>query len=779
MIEDQQRDLSREDDILNSFDMEKFLHILRKSWVYVVLFFITAFSVAYLGFIRWSKPLYESKSILKLDFESEAKNLGLVGNTAALDMSELSGEIELLRSNLFLSRVAEVVNMDVSYYYYGNVLEDERYGNSPFVVSHKVKDQSFYDRRFDLVVKDQNSFELIYTLRGENSRIDHKFGEEIKTEAFNLLIEKTEFMDASSKGRYYFTINSEQAQVSYFQENVQVRPENFNAKTILISLQDHNANKARDLIVAIDTLYLEYTKTAKNQAIEQKISFLVEQIDETESRLEEFESYFESFTIENKTTNLQSDISKTILQLDALDSQNFNLKTKLSDADLLRKQLESENPIMLSQSLMLKLPEEVSSAVEEYVQLQKERNQKLGSYSESTFVIKRLNMEMNQLKADLIAAVSEYQDNLQTRMNQLEARKASLEGNFLSLPSMGTEYNKKRRFYQLQEEFLLSLRKSKMELEITRAGTVTNYVILSPASLPSSPIKPEKLLIFGVALSASLVFAFVFLLLRYLLNNKITSLSQLERLVSVPILGALPKYRKEKIPLTRMVIKPGSKSGLSESLRSLRTNMEFLNGTKDNHILTITSTVSGEGKTFVAVNLGAIMAFSNQKVCVVDMDMRKPKVHLAFGDGPSSDGVSTCLISKSKLEDCIKNTPIKNLDYLPAGPNPPNPSELIMTQTYKDMLKALSERYDIVILDTPPVGLVTDAVMSMKNSDLQLYVVRSDYSKRSFIKSIENLKKTNQFSNLSVIFNSLNNPGSSYGYGYGYGYGYYDDSQKS
>ncbi|MEP4534479.1 MAG: polysaccharide biosynthesis tyrosine autokinase [Cyclobacteriaceae bacterium] len=759
--------------------MEKFLHILRKSWVYIVLFFVAAFSVAYLGFIRWSKPLYESTSILKLDFESEAKNLGLVGNTAALDMSELSGEIELLRSNLFLSRVAEVVNMDVSYYYYGNVLEDERYGNSPFVVSHKVKDQSFYDRPFDLVVKDQNNFELIYTLRGENRRINRKFGEEIKTEAFNLLIEKTGFMDASSRGRYYFTINSEQAQVNYFQRNVQVRPENFNAKTILISIQDHNANKARDLIVAIDTLYLEYTKTAKNQAIEQKISFLVEQIEETESRLEEFESYFESFTIENKTTNLQSDISKTILQLDALDSQNFNLKIKLSDADLLEKQLASENTIMLSQSLMLKLPEELSSALEEYVELQKQRNQKLGSYSESTFVIKRLDMEMNQLKADLIAAVSEYRENIQTRMNQLEARKASLEGNFLSLPSMGTEYNKKRRFYQLQEEFLLSLRKSKMELEITRAGTVTNYVILSPASLPSAPIKPEKLMIFGVALSASLVFSFVFLLLRYLLNNKITSLSQLERLVSVPILGALPKYSKEKIPLTRMVIKPGSKSGLSESLRSLRTNMEFLNGTQDNHILTITSTVSGEGKTFVAVNLGAIMAFSNQKVCVVDMDMRKPKVHIAFGDGASSDGVSTCLISKSKLEDCIKHTSIENLDYMPAGPNPPNPSELIMTQAYKDMLKGLSERYDVVILDTPPVGLVTDAVMSMKNSDLQLYVVRSDYSKRSFVKSIENLKKTNQFSNLSVIFNSLNNPGSSYGYGYGYGYGYYDDSQKS
>ena len=325
---------------------------------------------------------------------------------------------------------------------------------------------------------------------------------------------------------------------------------------------------------------------------------------------------------------------------------------------------------------------------------------------------------------------------------------------------------------------MLALRKSKMELEITRAGTVTNYVILSPASLPQGPIKPEKLLIYGVALSFSLVFSFVFLLVRYLLNNKITSLRELEKLIQVPILGAVPKYNKEKIPLTKLVIKPSSKSAISESLRTIRTNMEFLNGTKESHIITITSTISGEGKTFIAVNMGAIIAFSKQKVCIVDLDMRKPKVHLAFGDEAAVHGVSTLLIGKSSLDECIRHSQIDNLDYIPAGPNPPNPSELILHDEYKTLLKDLRKKYDMVILDTPPVGLVTDAVLSMKNSDIQIYVVRSDYSKRSFTKSIENLNRLNQFPNLTVIFNSLksSNSGYGHGYGYGYGYGYYEDS---
>lgn len=774
---------SYDNDLINSFDLEKFLFILQKSVLWCLLFLMVTISSAYL-YIRYTKPLYESESVLKLDFQSEAKTLGLA-NMETIDLSELSGEIEILKSKLFFSQVVDAVGMDVSYFYYGRYLVDERYRNNPFVVSYLIKNPAFYDKPIDLQVEDSNVFSLEYTWGGEELKSTHTFGEDIQTEHFNFRIDKTDqFNFPEVEGKYYFIVNSQDALIRYFQNNVEVRPENFNARTIRIAIADYNKSKARDLITAIDTIYLEYTREAKNKTIEQKIKFLNAQIEETETKLEDFEDYFESFTIENRTVNLQSDLAKTIEQLDYLDSARFNLRMRLSDAEILQKQLEAEESLLVNPSLYNRLPGSLRDRVLEYEKIVNERSVKLSSYNENTYVIQQLDKRMSVIETDLLQSFQDYVENLREQVRRLQSRRNALESNFVELPSMGTEYNKNRRFYALQEEFLLSLRQSKMELEITRAGTVTNFVVLSPASLPSIPIKPQPLMIYGIGIVSGFVVSFGFILFRYLFHNKISGIRELERLISVPVLGSVPEYKAEKLSLTKLVIKPSSKSALSESLRTIRTNMDFINGKNTTKVITITSTISGEGKTFVAVNLGAIIAFSNQKVCVVDLDMRKPKVHSAFGDDVAVDGMSTLLIGKSKFNETVRHSSIENLDYIPAGPNPPNPSELILNEEYDRILARLKEEYDVVILDTPPVGLVTDAVLSMRKSDLQLYVVRADYSKRSFVKSIDGLKNVNRFKNLSVIFNSLKPSGrGGYGYGhghgYGYGYGYYDETKKS
>ena len=769
---------SSSNDILNSFDPEKFIYVLRKRWWWGLIFFVLSIATAYL-IVRYTKPVYESKSILKLEFESEASSLGLGTNLEALEMNEISGEIELLKSRLFFSKVVDVIDMDVSYYYRGEFLVDERYRNSPFVVSHLIKDASLLDKPFDLIIKDRESYDLIYNIGGREYRSTHEFGESIKTDQFNLLIERTNHFEGNSIiGRYYFTINSEDALINYFQENVNVRPENFNAKTIQISLQDFNKYKARDFVTAIDTLYLAYTKENKNKALEQKIGFLDSQIKATEARLESFEDYFESFIIQNRTTNLQSDLARTIETLNMLDSQQFHIRSKLSEIDVLVKQLDAERPMTINPMFINYLPEILSEEIQTYLEIQNERELKLESYNENTFVISRLNTRLQTVRNNLLDLTRDYKQNLVDQLKALQSRKNRLEGNFVELPTMGTEYNKNRRLYSLQENFLLSLRQSKMELEITKAGTVPKSVILSPASLGSDPIKPQPFLIMGIGTTFGLVVSLIFIMVSYLLHNKITSLKELERLIDVPVMGAVPYYSREKMNNSKLVVRHDSKSAISESLRTIRTNMEFLKGSDEQSIITVTSTVSGEGKTFVAANMGAIVALSNQRVCLLDMDMRKPKVHLAFEKENGALGVSTLLIGKNNLKECIRPTQIKNLDFISAGPIPPNPSELILNKEFDQLLSKLKEEYDMIILDTPPVGLVTDAVQSMKKSDLQLYVMRADFSKRSFVKSIDNLKKINQFSNLTVVFNSLKSNGRGYGYGYGSGYGYYEEGKS-
>ena len=771
----QQPNGHEQEDFLNNIDLDKIFAVLRRSIIFLVIIFSITCSAAYL-YVRYTKPVYESESVIKLDLQSEASLIGISNPLENPSISGLSGEIELLKSNLFFDKVVKAINYDVSYFYYGQILEEERYKNTPFVVSHKIKDHSFYDKPLDLVILNENEFRLEF----DNSSQTYQFGEEIQNGHFNFLIEKTpSFSNSNGPGKYYFTVNSDVALVGYFQRNIKVEPLNFNAKTIKISLKDHNKFKARDFITAIDTLYLAYTKEAKNKAIEQKISFLNNQLDLTNQKLEEYEDYFEDFTIKHRTTSLENDLGEAITMLEVLDTQYVSLKTALTNLDLIINQIETGQPMIISPFSMESLPQVLSSPLAEYNNLRGEREAKLASYNENTFVIQRIDQKLTSVEADVKKLFTEYRNTLQGQVISVDSRRKALESSFIQLPSMGTEFRKNRRFYNLHDETYLQLVKSKSELEIARAGTVTNFVILSPASNPSIPVEPQKLLIYGIGLVAGLVLSVVFVLIRYLLHNKINSVKELERNVNAPILGSIPYFSDNNGDAAQLVIQQDARSGLSEALRAIRTNMEFLNPDQSKRIISVTSTVSGEGKTFVSVNLGAVLALSNKKVLIIDLDMRKPKIHLAFGEKKGNCGVSTLLIGKDNLDNCLNSTKLKNLNYLAAGPKPPNPSELLLGKSFDELLLKLGKKFDVIILDTPPVGLVTDGILAMQRADLSIYVFRADFSKKSFVNSLNNLVKTNQFKNLSVIVNSVKYT-RGYGYGYGYGYGqgngYYDDN---
>ncbi|MFT7032727.1 MAG: tyrosine-protein kinase Etk/Wzc [Cyclobacteriaceae bacterium] len=777
-----------DDNSINDIDFDKIYHVLKRSILWLVLIFIVTNSIAYL-YIRYTQPIYESSSILKLDIKSDASILG-VQDAIGPDTKGLSGEVELLKSRLFLGKVVDAVSMDVSYYHPGrshflSQIVDERYKNSPFVVSHKLKNNSFFNKKIDLEIINEDAFVLSYLIGEERIKIEQDFGKEISNEYFNLLIEKTSSFNPVSEERdYYFTINTRDALINYFVSNVSVQPENFSAKTIRISLKHHNRHKVRDLVEAIDTLYLDYTKQTKNQTIEQKIAFLDDQLLKTTTKLEQYENYFENFTIENRTTNLDKDLSETIGLLNSLDSQRFKLRNNLANIQLISSQVKSGNPLSNNSLMVMDLPPFIKESAKAYSEFASERELKLSSYNENTLVIRRIDQKLEVEKERASEQIDQYEQRLIDSLKGIKERRELLESRFGELPSMGTDYNKKKRFYTLHEEEYLGIIKSKMEYEIARAGTVTNFIVLSPASFPVVPIEPQQLLVHGIGLVAGLIFCIFFIAIRYLLHNKITSHKELERLINIPILGIIPHYNKEKHSVSQLVVDKNPKSAISESIRSIRTNMDFLVSNKEKKVISITSTVSGEGKTFISVNLGAVLALSKSKIVVIDLDMRKPKVHLAFGEQRGQAGVSTILIDKHSIDDSLNKTNLENLSFITAGPTPPNPSELILSDRFEQFINDLKNKFDVVILDTPPVGLVTDGILAMKHADLPIYVVRADYSRKAYLKSINSLALNNKFKNLTAILNSVTsnkNQGHGYGYGYGYGYGhgyYEDDTEK-
>jgi len=763
----------RSDEILSNIDLEKLGNVIRKSWISILIIVSVCIMLSYVA-VHYITQVYESTSEIKLDIKKDANALG-IGFSSRFDdeqnVSTISSEIELIRSKLFFKKLIQNQELQITYFpNYGRFKNLERYKNSPFRVEAVIKHPSFYDYLFEIELLNDKEFTLKYTSEGVAKSEEVHFGELIDNDNFSIRVFPTSKYQIEEYKEFAFVINSEKSILKFIRDNLTVQPANLNANTISVSFKDPNRMKAYDLVRAIDSLYLAYTNEEKRKANQQKIDFLNTQLKATADRLENYEDYFENFTIENKTTDMKSDISRSIEGMVKLDSQKIAYESRLKSIDLLIRKIESNDLQVLSTNYS----DDIDELMESLYELDKERQLLLGSYNENTFAVKKKVDELSHLKGQLLEVVENERELVSGSLEEINTKLVALEGNFIGLPSKGTEFTKSKRFYELYEEFFLSLMQKKAEFEIEQAGTVTNYIILSEANIPDSPISPNKMMIYGIGVVSSLILSFVIIGVRYLMENKISSVSELEKMTSSPILGMVPKYTDKALKTTKLVITMNSRSMLSESLRSIRTNMEFLQHDKAKKVISITSTISGEGKTFVAVNLGAIIALSNQKVIVVDLDLRRPKIHKAFDDQNGTKGISTILINKHKLSECIHQTEIENLHYLTAGPVPPNPSELILTDGFSSLLEKLKQDYDVVILDTPPVGLVTDGVLVMKKADLPIFIVRADYSKKDFVKMLNRLITVNKFSNLSVILNSVSSSmGSVYGYGKGKVKGYY------
>jgi len=760
---------------LEGIDFSKVLHTLRKNIIWVFLIIVTTNTLAYL-YIRYTRPVYESTSVLRLDIKSEANILGF--NNLSQNMDNLAGEIELLKSNLFFSKVVEAVDMDISYYAYGRVLFQERYKNSPFRVEYELKDKNFLDKPIDVEIINHEQFLLSYEMGGSRFSRAYEFGEEINHPSFRFVITLTShYREGLNGNAFYFTINSDQALVNYLSNNMIVQPINFKANTIKVGFQGYDKVKIRDLVTVIDSVYLEYTQEKKNQATEQKLQFLDDQLNTIEERLSTYENYFENFTINNKTDNLKSEIGKVILQMEELDSQKFQLENTLESIKKLNDKVVKEELIVTEPTSFVKYPSDVLQYIEQLNKLLNERELITASYKESSIAVKLKDQKIELLKSDINTLLETYHTQLNIKLREIEEQKQKIEQEFVKLPSKGTQYGKNQRYYSLYEEIFLSLIQKKNELEIAKAGTVTDFVVLLPATMPGKPVAPEKITVLGLGAISGIILSLMFLAVGYVLNDKISSQSELERLISVPILGSIP-FRGKKGDNLGLVVDKAPKSAISEAFRSVRTNMQFMGLRNDKKVISVTSTVGAEGKTFVTSNLAYVVALSGQKVVVVDVDLRKPKIHQVFSIKNEEKGVSTYLIGEYDLDACIQNAGTKRLDIISAGPIPPNPSELIVSKAFTRMVEELKTKYDVVILDSPPVGLVTDGVLVMENADIPLYVFRADYSRRNFVRTLEKLQKTKEFPNLAAVINGVSSTADRSYVNSRYGYGYYTIDEK-
>jgi capsular exopolysaccharide synthesis family protein len=761
------------------FDIQKLVLILKKTWYWLPISLIFSGLLGYF-YLKYTNPIYKATSLIKLELPSDVNNISLLTN-ASPQTNNLSGEIELIRSPLVALDVLKSIDLNISYYAIGSIQTAEIFKASPFKIKI-ISDKNFtpYDINFSIRFIDNNKFLIADMSRNKKESQEYNIGDIVSFGQFKffVLLENGNSMLDEQKN-FYFRINSERALVSYLLGNLSVVASNNEARTVQISFTDFNKEKARVVVNAFDTVYLKHSLAKKQQSQEQTLLYIQTQIEETADKLDKYENDIESFVKASGTSAPEAEFALIAKELNELEKSKFEIKQSAQSTDgileFIQKNESKDNIVPLVYGIENK---DIAIGINELNDLFKQRELLKISNKEVTLPYRKIELEISIIKSQILNFIMESKKNISEQTALISKKIAELKEQYSTLPSKKTEFDRLKRFNSLYEKFYLSLVEKQIEYQISKAGTVPEFIILSEANVSDTPISPNRTKIWSLFIIIGILPIIIYIVVKYLLMNVIYSQKQIENKLVAPILGSIPTYQK-KMPASTLVVDGNPKSSISESLRAIRTNSDFMLPKKSKQIFGVTSTISGEGKTFFAINFAAILALTGKRVVVLDLDMRKPKIHVGF-NVENKEGISSILSGISDWRNTVHKSSLKNLDFITSGPIPPNPNELLLKKEFDDLLDNLHQDYDIIMADNPPIGLVTDANNVFKKCDLSIYVVRSGFSKEIVISNINNLYKSKNYTNLSVVINDVNKSntyGNKYGnnYGYGYGYGYYDD----
>ncbi len=782
------------DSFLNSeFDLGLFIFILKKNAIWFLVLFSFSYAAAFF-YLRYTPPVYESSSILQIRNSNTASNVLKVENLYGNE-DDISADLEFIRSKEFFKLAIADLPLKISYFIQGQVLAFENYSNSSYLTEVVSIDSSILGTKIFIEFPDEKNVNVSYHANDKEFSKNFSISDTISFPHISLKIILVNYQQVLNeqnqlkKNEYFFVVNNMSSQADEYFRNLTVQLMNASAKTVKITFKDNNPVKAADISRTMAEKFIQYDVDRKSQSSKKVLEFLESQVGMVYDRLRSSETLIQQFQKDSKFGEKENITSMYTDRMNSMESEVVNLEleeTLLNEIE--KKMLEKGGEIDVYSIIPIITGAQFEGNIKELItglhQLLRKKEEMLYAVTSSSEAAKSMDYQIQIQKKLLLESVKSLRNKISSRRSSIESKVKEYEKSFLDVPAKELEFARLQRIFSINEKFYTLLLEKRTEFSISKAGFVPEHLILERAKIPTAPISPNNKLIIIVFLLAAFIACSLLVVIRYFLHNTITSLSEVAKLSNsaVGVLGLVPKYNDD-IPVSQLIVNKKPRSVMAEAFRTLRTNLQFISNTPGPKVVSITSTISGEGKTFVAINFAGIIAYSGKRVIIIDLDMRKPKIHIGFGSD-NFKGMSTLLIGKDEVKNCIKNSEQPGLDFITAGPIPPNPSELIINGKLDSILDELKQSYEVVIIDNPPVGLVTDGMECMQKSDYPIYILRADFSQKTFIHNIDRLVVDNKLSNLSVVLNGVDmrrksyysyNYGYGYGYGYGHNYGYYEE----
>ena len=778
-----------------------FKELILKYSNYWYFFILSIFFFLFVAFLynRYTIPEYNVSTTIEIVEDSEGRISVDVDDIVPniIDENKIANEIIILKSYSLIENVIRDLNLGISYYQHGIIQTNEILEkNSPFIVhisksdsnqnqitGHSFEIDIINEEQFNLAISCNEGFSYNLSKNKFNKdsplKVDInkkcKFGEKISSRNFSFIINKNNNFPnkqfGSKNKSYSFKLHQPYKLAQKIRNSLNINPINKDATVLKLSIKDKNPNKNILILDKITELYINNAFKEKISVAESTAEFLDNQLRKIEDSLRFIDEERQYFVTKNKD-----------LVFEYKDDIGFSSKKELKD-DLLKQRIK----IINYNSLLNYVKNDESKKISSPISLGIENNELINLIKnlhilydkkrelEETTTNKHPTYKSNLTQIDytkktivsnvenLIISAQKIENELKTEFDKLSYKENALP----EVQKKEIMLNRRSEFFSQQK---ISLNESLAKAQAAATSEKPDESIIDPARLESIiPVSPKKGLVYFIAIFLGILTPITVISIRDFFNDTIKSKSDLEKVTSIPILGLIGHSDNAK----SLIINNSGKSVIAESLRAIRTNIQYLASEKKSKVISVTSSIGGEGKTFTAMNLAAIFALANYKTVLIGADLRKPKLHKDF-DIDQSQGLSSLLINKSSLSKVTKSTEIDNLFVIGSGPTPPNPSELLDSETMNKIINDLKKKYDYVIFDTPPIGLVTDGVIIMKHTDINLYVVRHAFTKNKSLDTINKIYNRNQVNNIQIIINDFKQKSSSYGYGYGYGYGYED-----
>ena len=777
--------MQSDDDQNEDFDLRTVLEKYLIHWQWFVLGAFLCLTVAYV-YLRYATPQYQASTTILVKDEKKGGMLSELSAFSDMGLgnamkSNVDNEIEILKSRTLAESTVKMLKLNVSLITHGNIKSTEVYYNTPIVVDFVQLKPDFYKSRLllEFVSLTPNTFSLGSKMNAEEvpalltNKKEYRYGEIISTSIGDLIVTKPILKKPTLKEDFEsidISVSPLDAVVRGYLGRLKINPVSKTSSVVEISITDPLVKRAEVFLDRLIEIYNDDAAADKNFISENTSKFISSRLILITQELDGVEQDVESFKQSNNLTDIESEAKLFIEGSSEYNKKSVEIEIKLnvvsSMLDFLKK---STNGDLLPANL-ISGEGDAGELISSYNQLVLERNRILKSATVANPTVVKLDQQIGSLKANVGESLSRMQSSLTIQKRNLKGQEGLLDSKIGKIPVQERQFRVIARQQKVKEELYLYLLQKREETAISLAATAPNARVIDAAKASNIPVSPKKNIIYLAALLLGLLIPFGILYLKDLLDTKVKNRFDITDKFSIPFLGDIPKS-----VTPNEIIDTASRTSTAEALRIVRTNLDFmLNQVPEGNAKSIflTSTIPGEGKTFLSVNLAGIFALSGKKVLLIGMDIRSPKLNEYLGLTKTKGLTDYLSLHNSKIGDFItKVKGFESLDVLLAGSIPPNPTELLMGKKVDELFAQFKKDYDFIIVDTAPVSLVSDTLIVAKHADTFVYVVRANYLDKRMLNVPDILHRENKLPNMAFL---LNDTDVTKGYGYGgYGYGNY------